>query len=188
MLAGFNNNLDGIDAGTANLEEVVGSAHLLDLQDIREDAAEELFHFTSESQMILLGKEMDARHGDAYNVTDDGSPSTTLDAPAEVLDEHHVEHQVNDIIHQDGYRHQAWTAINADHRVKTPHQQVGRCTYLHHSQVFEGRLIELLVVTQQACHDIGCQHTTCCQHETCQQRGQHRNDKDVLCPLCVLFA
>ena len=43
MLAGLDDDLDGIDAGTANLEEVVGSTHLLDVQNIREDTAEQLF-------------------------------------------------------------------------------------------------------------------------------------------------
>ena len=80
-------------------------------------------------------------------MTDDSSPAATFDAAAHVLDEYHIKYQVNDIIHQDGYRHQAWTAINTDHRVDTPHQQVGRCTYQHHPQVFVGGLIKLLVVT-----------------------------------------
>ena len=52
MLAGLDDDLDGIDTGTANLEEVVGSTHLLDLQDIREDGAEELFLFTLWSHIL----------------------------------------------------------------------------------------------------------------------------------------
>ena len=97
--------------------------------------------------MIVFGEEMDAHHGDAHDMTDNSSPTTTLDTTAHVLDEDHVEYQMNDIIHQDGYRHQARTAIHANHRVNAPHQQVDWSTYQHHSQVFEGGLIKLLVVT-----------------------------------------
>ena len=44
MLAGLDNHLDGIDAGAANLEEIVCSTHFLDFEDVGEDGAEELFH------------------------------------------------------------------------------------------------------------------------------------------------
>lgn len=115
---------------------------------LRDDRAENrLLAPKNKSQMILLGKEMNGHHGDANNVTDDGSPCAALDAPAEILDEHHVEQQVKCIVHQDGYRHQARTTINADHRVKAPHQQVGRCSYQRHPQVFVCGLIKLLVIT-----------------------------------------
>ena len=53
MLAGLNDHLDGIDAGAANLEEVVGGAHLFDLQDVGEDVAEEFFHLAH--RRLILG-------------------------------------------------------------------------------------------------------------------------------------
>ena len=43
VLAGFHDDLDGIEAGTANLEEIVEGAHLLNAQHLGEDAGEELF-------------------------------------------------------------------------------------------------------------------------------------------------
>ena len=43
MFAGLNDDFDGVDTGAANLEEVVGSTHLLDFQDVGEDVAEQFF-------------------------------------------------------------------------------------------------------------------------------------------------
>ena len=54
MFAGLHDDLDGIDAGTTNLEEVVSSTHLLDFQDVGEDAAEEFFLLTLRS-LVFAG-------------------------------------------------------------------------------------------------------------------------------------
>ena len=54
VLASLYDDLDGIDAGTTNLEEVICSTHLLNLKDVREDSAEELFHLALRS-LILCG-------------------------------------------------------------------------------------------------------------------------------------
>ena len=52
VLAGLDDDLDSIDARTANLKEIISSTHLLNLQDVREDATEKLFHFSLRSHIL----------------------------------------------------------------------------------------------------------------------------------------
>ena len=61
VFAGFYDNLDGVDTGAANLEEVVGGTHLLDFQNIGEDVAEEFFLLTL--WRLILGDTLHLRYG-----------------------------------------------------------------------------------------------------------------------------
>ena len=53
ILAGFHNHLDGIDAGAANLEEVVGGTHLFNIQHFREDAGKKRFRLAFRSHVFV---------------------------------------------------------------------------------------------------------------------------------------
>ena len=69
MFAGLHNDLDGIDTRTANFEEVIGSAHLLYLKDIREDGAEELLHLTLRGFIFSGALQFWSRQCFAVNLT-----------------------------------------------------------------------------------------------------------------------
>ena len=68
MLAGLDDDLDGIDTGTANFEEVVGSTHLLDFQYVGENGAEELFLFTHWSHIFGSAFHLGSRQGLAVDL------------------------------------------------------------------------------------------------------------------------
>ena len=52
VFAGFDDDLDGIEAGTANLKEIIEGTYLLNAQDVGEDLGKELLGFAFGSHIV----------------------------------------------------------------------------------------------------------------------------------------